>query len=125
MKIASIHSQKCTLCGKYTTWGAWSWFYGEREPLCRKCIEDQRGFDVVLEFESRSEKAEFYREGEVEGEKQYLVSKCNGHPDHFYIQAFNGDEATGAIMSIFNADLAYTVNDLDQQNFSKDVGGGE
>jgi hypothetical protein len=124
MKISSIHSQKCTLCGNYTTWGAWNYRKEERDPLCRKCIMKNRTWEV-FEFESRSEKAEFYREGEMEGEKQYLVSKCNGCPDHFYIQAFNGDEATGAIMSIFNADLAYTVNDLDQQNFSKGLGGGE
>jgi hypothetical protein len=124
MKLASIHSQKCTLCGHTTTWGAWNYKEQEREPLCLGCIDEWKSLGG-LEFDSRSDESEFYKECKMEGEKQYLVSKCNGDHAHFFIKAFDGDKQVGATVDLFDEALAHKINDLDQQNFSKDVGGGE
>jgi hypothetical protein len=57
-------------------------------------------------------------------EKQYILSRCSDHPDHFDIQEWDGSREVGEVIGVYSDDMSRVVDDLDQLN-QKEVGGEE
>ena len=49
-------------------------------------------------------------------EKRYTLTRCENHPEHFFIVAQGEDGDHGASKQIFDEALGRAVDDLEQQN---------
>lgn len=55
-------------------------------------------------------------------EKRYTLTRCENHPEHFFIMAQGEDgRHHGASKQIFDEALGQAVDDLEQQNHCKEV----